>query len=58
MSEQSEKWAVMGGGGRVKCPKHGIMINGCAYNLDCERCIEETGLAPEIPNKKVKHDKK
>ena len=57
MSEQSEKWAVMGGGSRVKCPKYGILINDCAHHLDCETCIEETGLAPETPSKK-KHGKK
>lgn len=52
MSEQSDKWAVNGGGGRVLCPKHGIYITNCAFDLDCERCIEERGLAPKTEKKR------
>jgi len=39
MSEQSEVWAVQGGSGRFKCPKHGIMVSGCTKDMGCEACI-------------------
>jgi len=58
MSQQSDSWAVKGGSGRVKCPKHDIYINNCSYNLDCERCINETYIPKKQPKKAKKQVQK
>ena len=52
MSQQSDSWDVHGGGNRVLCPKHGIYISNCSYNMDCEACID-SGVLPKKKAKKA-----
>jgi len=58
MTEQSAIWMVRGSGNTRRCLKHGIVVSGCAYHLDCKDCEYAQKEIKDTPNESIERGKK